>query len=399
MKHLILATLLSFSFLSNAQWTEQTSGVSTQLTDVRFKTDNLGFAIGAGKILKTANGGLSWFTSYNCDYFLESIEFTQTKIHVVGYNLTTSESMYISSTNNGATWTETTLPSTGILNDLFFPSDLTGYAIGSQGDLLKTTNGGTNWTLHGTGISSMIQALYFHDNNHGFAVGGFSGGYLFETTDGGLTWTELPILATTFLQGITFSSPTIGYIAGWDGDIFKTSDGGSTWTPQTPAAVYGNLDVCFTDDNTGYIVGGSATSAEIQKTINGGNSWFSQSPGVNQGLIAVHFPSPGTGYAVGSGGTILSTTNAGGLTLTEIENNAHQVEIFPNPCTDKFELKTAFNVEQIVSIQIISDQGKLVYNQSYDQDEPMNVSELAAGVYLVKINLEEHTIIKKLYKK
>jgi hypothetical protein len=276
---------------------------------------------------------------------------------------------------------------------------LIGYSIGSQGTLLKTIDGGSSWDLHGTGISSMIQEIYFHDTNHGFAVGGFSGGYMYETFDGGLTWTEITVSASSFLQGITFSSPNIGYAVGWDGDIFKTTDAGVNWTQQTPVQVYGNMDVHFTNDNTGYIVGGEAAVAEIQKTIDGGNSWVSQSPVVNHGLIGVHFPSANTGFAVGGGGTILNTSNAGGLTISEIESNSTRITLFPNPCVNSFEFSLSSNLSAIDQIEIISDNGQIVYSQPYAEGKEINVTELLSGVYLVRIQLQEGSIIKKLYKK
>lgn len=399
MKSLVLFSILFLSQLSHSQWYEQASGVSSQLADVGFLNDNEGYAVGNSKILKTSDGGTNWSISYDCSYILESITFTQNKTHIVGHNISTSESMYLKSFDNGASWIETVLPTAGVLSDIFFPSNLIGYTIGSQGILLKTVDGGNSWNPYGTGISSMIEAIYFHDDSHGFAVGGFSGGYMYETLDGGSTWNEISVAATTFLQSITFSSASVGYTVGWDGDIFKTTDGGANWSQQTPVAVYGNLDVCFTDDNTGYIVGGQSSAAEIQKTTDGGNTWTSQSIQVNHGLISIHFPSSNNGFAVGASGTILNTSNAGGVGIYEIESSLVKIEVYPNPCVNNFEIKMSSNAEEVLNIDIISDIGKIVYSQPYLINEAIDVSHLKNGVYLVRINFQGHTLIKKLYKK
>ncbi|NVK64428.1 MAG: T9SS type A sorting domain-containing protein [Flavobacteriales bacterium] len=399
MKIFTLLLGLLLSQVVTAQWNEQNSGISNQLTDVRFRNDMEGLAIGTYKIMKTTDGGSNWSTSYTCNYFLEAIEFTQNRTYVIGHNAQIGESIILFSSDNGTSWSELTLPQAGILNDICFVTDLIGYTMGTEGTLLKTVDGGISWNAHGTGVSSMIQALYFHDANHGFAAGGFSGGYLFETTDGGLTWTEISVSATSFLQSITFTNVDIGYAVGWDGDIFKTVDGGANWSQQTPVQVYGNMDVQFTENNIGYIVGGSSNSAEIQKTIDGGVNWFSQSPAVNQGLVAVHFPSSGVGYAVGAAGTIVKTSNAGGVSLSELDLNSNKVTIFPNPCENSFELRMSSNELSIDDIEIISDAGAVVYRQSFSKGEKIDVSELESGVYLVKITMGGKVAVKKLYKR
>lgn len=399
MKYVALFVILTLSQLSIAQWNQQSSGVTNQLTDVRFKTDTEGYVVGASRILKTTDGGNTWNTVHSSSFYLEAIEITTTKILVVGYNTSTSESMLLSSSNNGVSWIETVLPSAGIVNDIFFPSSQIGYAAGSQGTILKTLNGGITWNVIGSGISSMIQSLYFHDANHGFAVGGFSGGYMYETVDGGLTWNEITVSATSFLQAITFSSTSTGYAVGWDGDIFKTTDGGTSWTQQTPVQVYGNMDVYFTDNATGYIVGGSASSAEIQKTIDGGNSWFSQSPGVSHGLIGLHFPSANTGFAVGDAGTILSTSNGGGLSISELPSTAIDIELFPNPCETSFEFQFSSPLSSIEQVEIISGNGQLVYSEPYAEGNAIDVSQFSSGLYLVKLTIQGQSIIRKLYKK
>ncbi|MFT5778447.1 MAG: photosystem II stability/assembly factor-like uncharacterized protein [Crocinitomicaceae bacterium] len=398
MKLIILLCLTVTSNFAFTQWNQQSSGINSQLTDVEFINDLEGFAVGNSKILKTINAGVDWTLSYDCDYLLESVEFTVNKIIVVGYDIFNSQSIALISNDNGVTWIETVLSPAGFLYDVDFPTDLIGYTMGSQGILLKTVDGGNTWNVYGTGISSLIQDIYFHDSSHGFAVGGLSGGYIYETLDGGATWIEIVISATSFLQGIYFSSTNIGYAVGWDGDIFKTINGGLNWTQQTPVQVYGNMDVYFVDDNVGYIVGGGAFIAEIQKTEDGGNTWFSQSPLVNYGLIGVHFPSTDIGYTVGDGGTILNTDNGGGVSLDELEAGSTQLEVYPNPCTDAFKIKISDDKINNVTISIISDDGKIVFEGAFNNGDEVPVTNLNSGVYLIKIISDDQSFIKKLYK-
>ncbi|MCB0795153.1 MAG: hypothetical protein KDB88_10480, partial [Flavobacteriales bacterium] len=48
--------------------------------------------------------------------------------------------------NGGSTWTHTSVGNLSIF-DLYFPSDLVGYAVGEGGIIWKTTDGGVNWQL------------------------------------------------------------------------------------------------------------------------------------------------------------------------------------------------------------------------------------------------------------
>ena len=48
-----------------------------------------------------------------------------------------------------------------------FINQLTGWACGGSGTLIKTTNGGDSWTVKSTGTTSYLTCLYFIDAKNG----------------------------------------------------------------------------------------------------------------------------------------------------------------------------------------------------------------------------------------
>lgn len=150
------------------------------------------------------------------------------------------------------------------------------------------------------------------------------------------------------LLGVSFPTPTHGYVVGDQGAILATSDGGATWSEQSsgmrpldPSCNLGSAgeaiestctnvlrDVQFVDATTGWAVGSDGI---VLHTGDGGVTWRRQPlppldtiPGLGPGpggtdvrapdwddLFSVSFPDPRAGTVVGPGGTILTTADGG----------------------------------------------------------------------------------------
>ena len=96
----------------------------------------------------------------------------------------------------------------------------------------------------------------------------------------------------------------------------------------------------------------------------------------------------------GSGiGTELYAYNDPFLGTEEVDITAKNVVLFPNPSTDYFEVQSNGTIQQV---QVYSLQGQLV--KSFDQRQRYDVSDLAKGVYVVKIS-GDGTFSRKLVKK
>jgi len=178
-------------------WIPITNPAVSRLTSVYFINDSIGFIVGDnGKILKTANKGLSW----------SSVSITGTTFK---------------------------------LESVFFPDLNTGYAAGHFGTIVKTTDGGLTWAPLTSGVNTTFYSIFFTDQNTGYVVG--QGGIL-KTTDGGENWTPQASGASFIPYSIFFTNNQTGYIAGTGGIIIKTTNGGGLGMNQNWERVF-NLEI------------------------------------------------------------------------------------------------------------------------------------------------------------
>ena len=135
-----------------------------------------------------------------------------------------------------------------------------------NGGMYRTTNGGSSWTHSPVGNISIFD-LYFPSDLVGYAVG--EGGIIWKTTDAGITWQQLTSPTTAEVHSVFFLNDTLGYIAG--NGAHRTTDGGQTWTYLGGVPQF-TQSILFTHPDTGYAVNVSGQSV---MTTNGGNTWNS----------------------------------------------------------------------------------------------------------------------------
>ena len=129
------------------------------------------------------------------------------------------------------------------------------------------------------------------------------------------------------------------------------------------------------------------------------SKWTWQNP-LPQGnyLFSVYFSDVGTGYAVGLGGTILKTTNGGySASIEETSFAKSKCIVYPNPASIKITLKTYSNLSKESFISIFNMNGEqIIYQKFQTQNQlELDLSTLAAGIYLLKIQTNEGIEIKK----
>lgn len=89
-------------------------------------------------------------------------------------------------------------------------------------------------------------------------------------------------------------------------------------------------------------------------------------------------------------------------TSTEIEVETGGLVIYPNPTNGTFTLKTA-NLEGFVQVEVTDIMGKVVYrsenkNFGTDYSQEVNLSEMANGIYIVRVSNGMQTHVQKLVK-
>jgi len=281
--------------------------------------------------------------------------FIENKIVVVFLWIFSLITMSVKSTFAEGEWKVVHTLETGqSLNAIFFLDLQNGYAVGTEGIILKTDDGGDNWFLQTSGT----------DNN---------------------------------LSSVNFGSQTNGWVVGDNGTILQTEDGGDSWQAIESATSDHLHDVYFLDENRGWIVGGTSTvrfsmssgfsnlrhSNVILTSNDGGTSW---SQITNQGnkriLKSIHFADSLHGFAVGYGyylngpwdivdRNIIIITNDGGVTWSSkySEVNDHLYDLYA--------------IDQN-NIWIVGDNGILLNSTNGGEDwyqQSINASTSLSGIY------------------
>ena len=207
-------------------------------------------------------------------------------------------------------WHPTSAPAARRYDDICFLTPSLGWAVNSDGKILRTADGGLKWETQfqvTTDISNIwLRSVGFTSETRGW-VGTTSGDTpLFETADGGATWaavTGLPPDAPTKVCGISVVNESVVYASGTNDPsdtprIMKTVDGGRSWQARDMTEHASILIDCyFTDQDTGWVVGGkerAVTPGERQckknaarskmkpvvlRTDDGGETWVDRLAG------------------------------------------------------------------------------------------------------------------------
>jgi len=186
-------------------------------TDIVFTNANTGYVIGSyGRLKKTTNAGLNWTSATipSNGSILTSICFVNENI---GYSVG-DNSTILKTTDAGLTWTAQSSPFTfAYYTSVDFVDENNGYISSGQG-LLRTTNGGTEWNVMNAPEGGYYKIQF--RNNFGYAVS--SDGKIVKTTDAGNSWIEQPTVTDNGLYALYFNTDNYVYAGGLLGSIVKT---------------------------------------------------------------------------------------------------------------------------------------------------------------------------------
>lgn len=295
----------------------QPAPTGNSLVSVDFINKDTGIAAGnKGAIIKTTDGGNSWF-SVNSEFQTDfnSVRFVNSFICIAAGK---SGKIY-KSKDCGASWT---LVSSGVNKDIFdldFKGNSTGYAVGLSGTIVKTVNKGNYWFSQNSGTSLPLYCVKFINENTGVA-----GGYnvILKTTNGGVNWINLNVNISP-LSGITSISfsDSLNIVAAGNtpsGDVYRSADGGLNWIKHSMDIhrVFGGSadlvrSISFLNSDTGFAVTSYGT---ILKTFNGGVNWQKDSsfrPSFDKtGIFENVFVSDKSNiFITGGGGTVLKSSD------------------------------------------------------------------------------------------
>lgn len=162
-------------------------------------------------------------------------------------------------------------------------------AVGDRGVIITSTDDGASWTQSKVPVSITLTAVRFANPTLGWSVG--HDGVVLNTTDGGLNWTrqldgnginpQMIAAAKTKMeaaQAAADAAPAAKKEAAMEAldnatRLFDDTEAGARFGPSRPL-----LDAWFKDANTGYVVG---AYGQLLKTTDGGKSWTFIGAGIN----------------------------------------------------------------------------------------------------------------------
>ena len=178
------------------------------------------------------------------------------------------------------------------LRDVFFYDAMTGWAVGTGGNILATSNGGATWTPQGSGTTDDLFAIHFTSAQQGWIAG--ANGTVLTTNNGGAIWASKRTGVLYELRGVYFADSDTGCVAGV-GNVVRTQDGGDSWTEITTGAKP-LFNMHFANADTGWAVG---SDGGIFATFDGGASWDAQTSNTVKDIYGVHAVAPSTVWAGG----------------------------------------------------------------------------------------------------
>lgn len=196
-------------------------------------------------------------------------------------------------------WRKTNAPTASSrTDDIWFLDPQVGWAVNSDGNILKTSDGGNSWSVQHSAPGAYLRCVGFANSSVGWVGTLSSARRLFRTVDGGVTWTRvspLPAGAPVAICGLSVVNDRIVYCSGTNRPsdfprMMKTLDGGATWTAWDMSAHASILIDCyFPDAMHGWVVGGKAaeptpTSRDklkpvVLETTDGGATWINRLAG------------------------------------------------------------------------------------------------------------------------
>lgn len=347
---------------------------------------------------------------------------------------------------NGATWTGRNPGSDGVEALWDYSNSNIAWTCSQAGIMYRTTNGfASSSNISTPNGAPFIWELEIHPTNPQIIFGGF--GDVYKSTDRGDNWTNLNSgVGTIEFISISPSSPNTIYVVGTNGSMKKTTNGGTSWvTVNLPQSGYvKSIEVHPTNSNEIYISYSGYQAGKVYKSTDAGLSWvnitgtlpnvpahkivfktgstdgelflatdlgvYYRSNTLNDwtrlgtGLpnvivydIEIHYSSEKLRVATYGRGVWEIAIDAASLGESELSLDDNEIVIYPNPSSDgKFVLDFGRlkGEKEIIVYNLI---GTIVKEMLTEGDqERIDISDFAKGIYLVKIMNEGRTGIKKV---
>jgi hypothetical protein len=417
MKKLIAGFITFFlvTSLTYAQWTEQTSGVTSGLNSVSPVDNNIVWVCGqAGKVLLTTNGGTNWVVkpSPNVSLNLYNIwGIDGNKAIVTG----TSTIAYVYKTSNaGVNWFVVFTQSGGFVDAVGGVGNnylLYGDPVGGRWTLWHSQDEGSTWDSNGTYLAQSGSEAGYTNAMGGVLLSNGIDGYTWFGTDNsriyrgrdGHSWVAQPTPGISDIFTILFSDSLSGIAGGSTGLAF-TSNGGNNWVISTSTPGNGGIiGIAVKLPEIWY-----ARGTTIYYSSTGGVNWDTATTPLGGGNFTnMVMARTGGGYniwGVRDNGGISKYTHPIGIRRinAEVPVKFTLYQNYPNPFNPSTTIKFDISVTSYSVLTIYDALGKEVADLVRENLKPgtyeviWNASNVSSGIYYYKLIAGKITDTRKL---
>ncbi|GAB1430691.1 hypothetical protein MASR2M18_15250 [Ignavibacteria bacterium] len=219
--------------------------------------------------------------------------------------------------DGGDSWFGTVIPGIDTLESVHFPTPLVGFVSG-PGGIFRSNDGGASWRSIKPDSARELWGCYFANADTGVVLGGGCSDrqYFFRTTDGGASWnhTTANVSSSGLTDAVLLSAAGRGYATS-SGYLWATNNGGKTWDILSPTGEkYWQEELCVSRNSfllpfAGTTCGGVGTGGGMRFGRNGGYTWSEFQTGAF--MFGSFLLNDSSGWAVGVKQNIWYTNNYG----------------------------------------------------------------------------------------
>jgi len=388
--------ILSFTFQVDncpAQWVQMSNGISSELVRPLVSSGNNIFAgTDNSGVYLSSNNGLSWTQTSLNNQSIQSFAVNGNNI----FAGTLNNGVYLS-TNNGTTWNQTTLNNQTVRSLTVNGNNIFAGATNPATGVYLSTNNGATWAQ--TSLNSLnVYSLAVNGNN---IFAGTAGSGVFLSVDNGTTWTQTSIGSlNVFSLAVNGNNIFAGTV--YNG-VYLSTNNGTIWTQTS----LNNRDVYSLAINGDNIFAGTYSGFGVYVSNNNGNSWTQRNEGlINANVRGLSILNNYIFAGAVSNGVYRRPLNEliTGIPAisNEVPNKFSLSQNYPNPFNPTTKISFDIPKQGFVSLKVFDVLGRemetLVNQQmnagTYSMD--FNGSKIVSGVYFYRLQSSEFTDVKKL---
>jgi len=310
----------------------------------------------------------------------------------------------------GMTWTLAGAGTAQFSNVCVRPNSDTIYAINVTStapsrQVFMSTDNGNNFSLSPDTSLAGVDGMFFFKNRIICNMYGNNGLRIIK--NGLPDHTDPSNVSSLHFTAVTVFRDTLYAISNnlTTGGVFMSGDTGTTWTLVT----HGVLGSCAKGTSKALLVG---TTTGMQASFDG-HTFINYS----NGLVTPSGPSSVTHIDTNNQNVIITTSNGTGAStmfadsaiyvmklsgvttgVSTVAFEAPSFNIVPNPATDYIVLEATNITSQHIQLYVYDMTGRILSSANYTNPDDMrlDVSALAGGVYMVRLDDGEHQITQKL---